>query len=150
DYKLRIPMKDIGQVRRAGTFGFTRFGIAIKLPGVPDIRLDFSSRSMPEEVMHALEGHAQAAKAEEKRINRKLSHMPLPKPRGQNTEQIKLSSPTTKKRRLVIRKQQIERPVKPMKIICLVIGSRGDVQPYISLAKRLTRLFGFHTFVHSQ
>ncbi|KNZ48913.1 hypothetical protein VP01_5326g1 [Puccinia sorghi] len=130
-------MKDIGQVRRAGAFGFTRFGIAIKLPGAPDIRLDFSSRSTREEVMHALEGHAQAAKVEEKRINRRLSHMPLPNPRGQNTEQIKLSSPATKKRRLVINKQQIERPVKPMKIVCLAIGSRGNVQPYISLAKRL-------------
>ncbi|KNZ58878.1 uncharacterized protein VP01_1841g6 [Puccinia sorghi] len=92
DYKMRIPMKDIGQVRQAGAFEFTRFGIAMDLAGVPDICLDFSSRSMREEVMHALECHAQAAKVEEKRINRRLSHMPLPKPLGQNTKQIKLTT----------------------------------------------------------
>ena len=28
-------------------------------------------------------------------------------------------------------------PPKPMKITCLTIGSRGDVQPYIALSKRL-------------
>ncbi|EFP79618.2 hypothetical protein PGT21_034058 [Puccinia graminis f. sp. tritici] len=138
DYKLRIPIKDIGQVKEATAFGFTRFGIAIELAGAPDIRLDFSSKSTREEVMQALEDHAQAAKAEEKRINRRLSNMPIPKPLGQNTEQFKLASPALKKQRpVVIDKQQIERPVKAMKIICLAIGSRGDVQPYISLAKRL-------------
>ncbi|WAQ84990.1 hypothetical protein PtA15_5A563 [Puccinia triticina] len=138
DYKLRVPIKDIGQVREATAFGLTRFGIAIELAGAPDIRLDFSSRSTREEVVQALEEHAQAAKAEEKRINRRLSNMPIPKPLGQNTEQFKLSSPALKKQRpVVIDKQQVERPVKAMKIICLAIGSRGDVQPYISLAKRL-------------
>jgi hypothetical protein len=82
--------------------------------------------------MQGLEEHAQAAKAEEKRINRRLSSMPIPKPLGQNTEQFKLISPALKKQMpVVIDKQQIERPVKAMKIVCLAIGSRGDVQPYI-------------------
>ncbi|KNE94268.1 hypothetical protein PSTG_12400 [Puccinia striiformis f. sp. tritici PST-78] len=139
DYKLRIPIKDIGQVKEASAFGFTRFGIGIELAGAPDIRLDFSSKSVREEVMKALEDHAQAAKAEEKRINKRLSNMPLPKPLGQNTEHIKLTTtPAMKKLRpVVIDKEQIERPLKPMKIVCLAIGSRGDVQPYISLARRL-------------
>jgi sterol 3beta-glucosyltransferase len=33
----------------------------------------------------------------------------------------------------------IAKPPKPMSITCLTIGSRGDVQPYIALAKGLMR-----------
>lgn len=35
---------------------------------------------------------------------------------------------------------QLTRPPKSLKITCLTIGTRGDVQPYIALCRRLNEL----------
>ncbi|KAI9622861.1 hypothetical protein H4Q26_014798 [Puccinia striiformis f. sp. tritici PST-130] len=54
DYKLRVPLSRLGNLKPTSSFGFNRFGLAIETLGAPDIRLDFTSKSTREEVIEVL------------------------------------------------------------------------------------------------
>ncbi|KAG0151620.1 hypothetical protein CROQUDRAFT_56856 [Cronartium quercuum f. sp. fusiforme G11] len=141
DLKLRIPLIDIGLVSEASAFGFTRFGLAFEIAGAADIRLDFSSAAARDESMKALRCAVDLARA---RANRRQSSLPSQStnPLGQmpmQGPQISLSTDQIKTLPAIISNVQLNQTVRPLRVVCMTIGSRGDVQPYISLAKQLQK-----------
>ncbi|CAH7676336.1 expressed protein [Phakopsora pachyrhizi] len=136
EFKLRIPLRDVGSVRESGSFGFNRFGIALELAGTTDIRFDFSSKSTGVKVLEAFKSAINLAKHQEKISKKRRSLFP-PLPLSKCVKDLKVDSLKSKHCPVVIGDLGLENQIKPMKITCMTIGSRGDVQPYISLARRL-------------
>lgn len=134
DLKLRIPLVDIGLVREATAFGFTRFGLAIELAGASDIRLDFSSKSARNETLDVLNRAVSNARVAGARALHRHSSLPVHNPLGQapvHYQEIKFSPSKFKVCPPIIGGIQLESGLRPYRILCMTIGSRGDVQPYI-------------------
>lgn len=136
DYKLRIPLRQVGKLKRTSPFGFQRFGLAIEFAGSPDIRLDFTSKSTREEVIEVLSAAVRDANLEPKRIKSPTAQPPQSLGRDTDPRGIP-NPPRSDPLSVCINDVAKIPPPKLLRIVCLTIGSRGDVQPYISLAKRL-------------
>ncbi|WAR58343.1 hypothetical protein PtB15_5B577 [Puccinia triticina] len=138
DYKLRIPLKSVGNLKPTSAFGFHRFGLAIETLGAPDIRLDFTSQSTREEVIEVLKAAVQDLSSRDpKRLQdfqpaASRSSVPATEPASYTIPICSRDSMP-----VLIGGAKITKTIRPLRIVCLTIGSRGDVQPYISLAKRL-------------
>ncbi|EFP79605.2 uncharacterized protein PGTG_05926 [Puccinia graminis f. sp. tritici CRL 75-36-700-3] len=137
DYKLKIPLKSVGNLKRTSAFGFHRFGLAIETLGAPDVRLDFTSKSTREEVIEGLKAAVQDSSSRES--NRLQDFQPLSSRTPGAVAEPNFTLPRCGQDTMpvLIGGAKIDKIIKPLRIVCLTIGSRGDVQPYISLAKRL-------------
>jgi sterol 3beta-glucosyltransferase len=131
DYKLRIPLKSLGNLKRTSAFGFHRFGLAIETLGAPDIRLDFTSKSTREEVIDGLKAAVQDLSSRDS--NRLQDFQPLSSREPGAVAEPNFSLPRCDKDTMsvLIGGAKINKTIKPLRIVCLTIGSRGDVQPYI-------------------
>ncbi|MBW0500544.1 hypothetical protein O181_040259 [Austropuccinia psidii MF-1] len=133
DYKLRIPLKDLGPSKSTSAFGLNRFGLAVEVTGAPDIRLDFNSKSTREQVVKVLEIAIESFNVELKR----QKNSPITSHILGSMDQLPFKTIQSKSTAACIGDVKLEKVISPSRIVCLTIGSRGDVQPYISLAKRL-------------
>ncbi|KAI7960184.1 hypothetical protein MJO29_005252 [Puccinia striiformis f. sp. tritici] len=141
DYKLRVPLSRLGNLKPTSSFGFNRFGLAIETLGAPDIRLDFTSKSTREEVIEVLKVAIQEFSSRNAQRPQDSQDPPSPAA-GSSAPPASYTLPACTKDPIPvlissIGSAKLQKHIRPLRIVCLTIGSRGDVQPYISLAKRL-------------
>lgn len=147
-----IPIRDIYGLKAQKAFRFGHHGLIVVIKGHEEIFLEFSSKERREACVTLLEqlmedvrvrsenGHVDPDDIDNDRIQARImedldASIPL-EPQGQiQADNVPPVSPsplfgsTTS--------TFLEFKPEPMRITCLTIGSRGDVQPYIALCKGL-------------
>ena len=158
--KMVLPLKDIETVDKEKGFRFGYSGLVIVIRGHEELFFEFSQPEARDDcaitILERLgpiqsllgsglstqedEQEAETAKAENKMLQeaRKASHNtyePETSERVDYVEHAQEASPT------FFDDPQASilnfKPTESLRITCLTIGSRGDVQPYIALCKRL-------------
>jgi len=148
-----IPIRDIYGLKAQKAFRFGHHGLIVVIKGHEEIFLEFSSKERREACVTLLEhlmesvriraengeGEFDPDSLDEDRIQAKImedldASIPLD-PQGSSDDSVAQIEPsplfgsTTS--------TFLEFKPEPMRITCLTIGSRGDVQPYIALCKGL-------------
>lgn len=136
-----IPIRDIYGLKAQKAFRFNHYGLIVIIKGHEEVFLEFSSSDRRKGCVALLEARMeelrlQDAKSEEdpqaveSRVMEDLDEnvpMDTHKDAGLPSMMFGSSTSTT----------FLEFKPEPMRITCLTIGSRGDVQPYIALCKGL-------------
>ncbi|KAL8278984.1 hypothetical protein RQP46_008653 [Phenoliferia psychrophenolica] len=163
DVKLRIPLSDIDDVGPSKAWGFRIVGLAIQVHGAPDIRLDFKSKPLRDEVISTLKSSILASRAS--LASRAPSPSPSP-PQSSSSGASLLSASTSTTTSTVSSSPYIISPVRtsfqasldravvlgqsmeehvaipaglPANLMPKVLGTIGSKQPYISLARELMK-----------
>ncbi|KAI5475042.1 hypothetical protein MNV49_002067 [Pseudohyphozyma bogoriensis] len=182
DVKLRIPIADIDDAVPCKAFGFRIVGLAIQVHGSPDVRLDFHSKKLRDEVITKIKDAVLAFKTQALHIDPSPATSPLPTRPTQTTSPLASGTTTPsavpsspgytlnpytsnfaadpshykvlgvdleENPKIPIGLQPTDTPkvlgtigykrLSGLHVFCLTIGSRGDVQPYISLALELMK-----------
>ena len=140
-----IPLRDLYGLKAQKAFRFDHAGLIVVIKGHEEIFLEFSSAKrrraciaileerMEEVQLRDREGISYVPNMEkiEARIMEDLDESTEVEPRatGAPTTNTPMFGSTTS--------TFLEFKPEPMRITCLTIGSRGDVQPYIALCKGL-------------
>lgn len=151
DIRIKIPLKDIIGVNKVNAIMWHYHRLDIKIRAHPSLALRFTNQRRRDLVFEAFRGvceQEETAAAEEDHPGAD-SDTELAKRRDVDPIEV-LLSPTRKQNTTVLPYdtiQQLPRLINPTRIkgmatepkrvICLTIGSRGDVQPYIALCKGL-------------
>lgn len=151
---MMIPIKDLYGLKAQKAFRFNHSGLIVVIKGHEEIFLEFSSSERREACVRVLEermerirlaspstapGNAEDDRRNlESRILEDLDEsIPLetrePPPLTSPNQMFESTTSTF-----------LEFKPEPMRVTCLTIGSRGDVQPYIALCKGL-QAEGHHT-----
>lgn len=163
--KLVIPYSDIDNISKEGGFRFGYPGLVLVIRGHEELFFDFNSKGLRDDcavtILRGLEAEriapktnalspedgrtADAAAAENRLLEAFRRYQPglvsREQPRGGDVGTIQASSIFFDDPNASVLDF---RPKEPLRITCLTIGSRGDVQPYIALCKRL-RAHGHQT-----
>jgi sterol 3beta-glucosyltransferase len=158
--KLVLPLKDIENVDKEKGFRFGYSGLVIVIRAFEELFFEFQQaevrddcavtlhqnleaiRYLQESGVLARETEAEAAKAEHQMLQEARAHA-----KGHNEHDLKLPQPvgslgTQSEAPPILfddpRASILNfKPTESLRITCLTIGSRGDVQPYIALCKGL-------------
>ncbi|KAF2819680.1 sterol 3-beta-glucosyltransferase [Ophiobolus disseminans] len=158
--KIILPMKDIENVNKERGFRMGYHGLAIVIRGHEELFFEFSKAEYRDEcaiaVLRILEntkylgdGESSSSGLDSDDEATKVEHDLLQKARNGPGTQSSLDMSE------IVRAAEHDRiplifddplasfvdfkPREPLNIVCLTIGSRGDVQPYIALCKELLK-----------
>ncbi|KAK3347314.1 sterol 3-beta-glucosyltransferase [Neurospora tetraspora] len=150
--KLILPLKDIETVDKEKGFRFGYSGLVVVIRGHEEIFFEFAKAENRDDcaitIIQSLDAarylaesqeaeEAQAAEAERDALNQARNEefpdheIELPRQASGVSDAPTILFDDPKASFLNFK------PSEPMRITCLTIGSRGDVQPYIALCKRL-------------
>ncbi|KIW43655.1 uncharacterized protein PV06_04738 [Exophiala oligosperma] len=158
--KLVLPLRDIENAAKEKGFRFGYHGLVLVIRGHEELFFEFSSSDHRDDctvtLLHSLESvrdmaeSGMLAKEEEDDAEAaKEEHRMLQEARRSSTGDHQLVLPDTAEaiyshedtRPILFEGPRASissiKPTTPLKITCLTIGSRGDVQPYIALCKAL-------------
>ena len=140
--KMIIPIKDLYGLKAQKAFRFGHSGLIIVIKGHEELFLEFSSSArrsaciqLLEERMEAVRVRAEGKEEEDTdlvamRIAEDMDESaPIEPKSSANLSPTPMFGSTTS--------TFLDFKPEPMKVTCLTIGSRGDVQPYIALCKGL-------------
>ncbi|KAK4704988.1 hypothetical protein P7C70_g1228, partial [Phenoliferia sp. Uapishka_3] len=166
DVKLRIPLTDIDDVGPSKAWGFRIVGLAIQVHGAPDVRLDFKSKTLRDLVITTLKSSiALAGSTSAPPLSHSLSSTSSVSSAISNSQYIispvRTSFQASLDRQVVLGQPMEEnvsipaglaasqmpkvlgtvgtKQITGLHFVCLTIGSRGDVQPYIALGRELMK-----------
>ncbi|KAK1779543.1 hypothetical protein QBC45DRAFT_325562 [Copromyces sp. CBS 386.78] len=150
--KLILPLKDIETVEKEKGFRFGYSGLVVVIRGHEEIFFEFAKAENRDDcaitIIQSLDAarflaesqeaeEAQAAEAERNALNQARNEefpdheIELPRQASGVSDAPTILFDDPKASFLNFK------PSEPMRITCLTIGSRGDIQPYIALCKRL-------------
>ncbi|KAJ5773610.1 hypothetical protein N7457_008506 [Penicillium paradoxum] len=153
--KMILPLKDIENVEKEKGFRFGYHGLVVIIRGHEELFFEFNASDARDDCAVTLHQNLESVKylvesgllAEEERDEveaAKAEHRMLQEARLDNPEENDVRQSLTEDSSEIHpffddpRASIINfKPAKPLKITCLTIGSRGDVQPYIALCKGL-------------
>lgn len=141
--KVIVPLADIEQVNKHKGTRFYFHGLSIVTKTDEEIFFEFSTTETRNTILNTLHDRI-TPEAQEKRFKQRAKAIA-------ETPSIELDDPMGSRimDSLQLREEPVHveliswattpgfKPTRPMHITCLTIGSRGDVQPYIALCKRL-------------
>ncbi|KAG0069598.1 Sterol 3-beta-glucosyltransferase, partial [Linnemannia elongata] len=141
--KVIVPLADIEQVNKHKGTRFYFHGLSILTKTDEEIFFEFSTTETRNTILNTLHDRI-TPEAQEKRSKQRAQAIA-------ETPSIELDDPMESRvmDSLQLREEPVHvepiswasspgfKPSRPMHITCLTIGSRGDVQPYIALCKRL-------------
>ncbi|KAF9081464.1 Sterol 3-beta-glucosyltransferase [Mortierella sp. AD031] len=141
--KVIVPLADIQQINRHKGTRFYFHGLSILTKTDEEIFFEFSTTETRNTILNTVRDRT-TAEAQEKRFKLRAQAIA-------ETPSIELDDPMESRvmDSLQLREEPVHvepmswashpgfKPSRPMHITCLTIGSRGDVQPYIALCKRL-------------
>ncbi|KAK8865790.1 hypothetical protein IAR55_000937 [Kwoniella newhampshirensis] len=141
--KMIIPIRDLYGLKAQKAFRFGHSGLIVVIKGHEEIFLEFSSSRRRKACIALLE-----ERMEEVRLSSERGEPDQAKIDARIMEDLDESSPVDTTRTNVppvspsplfgsTTSTFLEFKPEPMRITCLTIGSRGDVQPYIALCKGL-------------
>ncbi|PWN31882.1 uncharacterized protein FA14DRAFT_162245 [Meira miltonrushii] len=169
DTRIRIPFRDIKGAEQTKAFSWHYSGLRIHVLAHEDIVMEIKDEGQREEIMQAIKKKVEEQGKEASKTNKPTKVQEkdpqLDPPTVGGTQHKVQKQPSTqtdilalqdRSKTITLKPSQIniaprtinmDRSVNvtvaPMKIHCLTIGSRGDVQPYVALCKRLQK--DFHT-----
>ncbi|KAG0249174.1 Sterol 3-beta-glucosyltransferase, partial [Actinomortierella ambigua] len=139
--KVIVPLSDISQVDRHKGTHFLSHGLSIQTKMNEEIFFDFSTVETRNTILNTLRDRTspEAQARRKKQRARQLLETPsaeLDDPmEARVMESLQLQEEPVHVEPWAT--QPTFKPSRPLHITCLTIGSRGDVQPYIALCKRL-------------
>ncbi|CAO1626329.1 unnamed protein product [Sympodiomycopsis kandeliae] len=151
DVRVKLPYSDLVGVQDAKSFRPHHYLVKLQIRGHPSMGFEFSNRKHRDLVLEAIQGILEKERAKEDNVTQEASEKPRQENGSQGADPIQtllepVSATTTtaiphdtlsKMPKLVNLPSAVKVTIEPMRIICLTIGSRGDVQPYIALCKGL-------------
>lgn len=173
DTRIRIPFRDIKGAEQAKAFSWHYSGLRIHVLAHEDIVVEIKDEGQREEIMNAIKKKVEVQGKEANKVTKSTKvqdkghqldastgremHHKISKQPSTHTDILALQDRsktiTLKPNQINIAPRTINMDrsvnvtVAPMKIHCLTIGSRGDVQPYVALCKRLQKDFHKCTIV---
>ncbi|WVQ62325.1 uncharacterized protein L199_000464 [Kwoniella botswanensis] len=153
--KMIIPIKDLYGLKAQKAFRFGHSGLIVVIKGHEELFLEFSSSKRRKACVALLEERMEAVRVSgekgepdqadiETRIMEDLDESVPVESRTTNNVPPVSPSPLFGSTTSTF----LEFKPEPMRVTCLTIGSRGDVQPYIALCKGL-QAEGHHTRIAS-
>jgi len=147
DTRIKIPIGDLKKVVPTKAFRWHYYGIRIQVQAHEDLLFELREEQHRDKSVELIQDsitNANEKLAEQAGKNRKGSKLTSP---GQalaaqaDHATVTLSAATINQLPRAVNIDSSRRPLRvdPLKIICLTIGSRGDVQPYIALCKQLQK-----------
>ncbi|KAJ5986100.1 hypothetical protein N7451_010465 [Penicillium sp. IBT 35674x] len=153
--KMILPLKDIENVEKENGFRFGYHGLVVIIRGHEELFFEFNASDGRDDCAVTLHQNLESVKflmesgllAEEER-----EEVEAAKNEHQMLEEARLDSPEEHESHPTLHEGSSEihpffddprasiinfKPPEPLRITCLTIGSRGDVQPYIALCKGL-------------
>lgn len=153
--KMILPLKDIENVEKEKGFRFGYHGLVVIIRGHEELFFEFNTTDARDDCAVTLHQNLESVKflvesgllAEEER-----EEVEAAKAEHRMLQEARLDSPQVPDTRPTLKEETSEthsffddprasiinfKPTEPLKITCLTIGSRGDVQPYIALCKGL-------------
>lgn len=137
-----IPIRDLYGVKAQKAFRFGHSGLTVVIKGREEIFIEFRSASRRKACVTLLEERMEAV-----RLSGENNTIDFRKVEVRIMEDLDESTPFEPKSPWTVSSSPLfgsttstsflEFKPEPMKITCLTIGSRGDVQPYIALCKGL-------------
>ena len=152
--KMVLPMKDIENVHKEKGFRFSYSGLVLVVRGHEELFFDFKSDEIRNDcavTLHHLLEHSKdllassllTEKEQEEAEMAKAEHQLLQAARKSNREENREPEPTARAQPILFDDPRASivnfKPTESLRITCLTIGSRGDVQPYIALCKGLIK-----------
>ncbi|KAF8475954.1 hypothetical protein BDZ91DRAFT_818398 [Kalaharituber pfeilii] len=155
--KMILPLKDIENVSKEGGFRFGYSGLVVTIRGHEELFFEFGYQSVRDDCwMHLLQevevtrmrgSIALLGKEQEEAEAAKREYQALENARhaGHAEHDLQLPTSVDDSDGLPILFDDLNtslitfKPPKPLRITCLTIGSRGDVQPYIALCRGLIK-----------
>ena len=149
---MMLPVRDILALEKSKAYRFGHYGLVIIIKGHEELFFEFSTadrrdafvtllEQQMEEARHRLASGETRTPNEEKRDALLLEELespsvfgeaePKPPPESMTDSLPAVMFTSTSSTFLTFKPQQ------PLRFTCLTIGTRGDVQPYIALAKGL-------------
>lgn len=137
---MLVPIRELFGMKAQKAFRFGHSGLIVIIKGYEELFLEFHSSKRRNEVMALLEDRM-AAICEERNPQNTPPTVRETKIVEELDEILQHSAgPTTSLPSPLFNSAAsslLDFKPEPMKIVCLTIGSRGDVQPYIALCKGL-------------
>jgi sterol 3beta-glucosyltransferase len=153
--KMILPLKDIENVEKEKGFRFGYHGLVVIIRGHEELFFEFNASDSRDDCAVTLHQGLESVKylvesgmlAEEER-----EEVEAAKAEHRMLEEARLNDPKEHDRQVTSNEDSSEihpffddprasiinfKPPHPLRITCLTIGSRGDVQPYIALCKGL-------------
>jgi len=153
--KMILPLKDIENVEKEKGFRFGYHGLVVIIRGHEELFFEFNASDSRDDCAVTLHQGLESVKylvesgilAEEER-----EQVEAAKAENRMLEEARLGSPEEHDTQRTLNEDSSEihpffddprasiinfKPPHPLRITCLTIGSRGDVQPYIALCKGL-------------
>ncbi|KAG0054133.1 Sterol 3-beta-glucosyltransferase [Gryganskiella cystojenkinii] len=141
--KVIVPLTDIEQVDKHKGTRFYFHGLSLSTKTDEEIFFEFSSTETRNTILNTLRDRI-TPEAQERRLKQRAQIIA-------ETPSVELDDPMESRvmDSLQLREEPVHvepmswashpgfKPSRPLHITCLTIGSRGDVQPYIALCKRL-------------
>ncbi|CDS01828.1 hypothetical protein [Sporisorium scitamineum] len=157
DLKVKVPLNDLQGVDTYRSMLWHHFGLVVHITAHSDMYFDFTSKDNRDLVLSTLKNYIEAKQtqkndAERASLNTEDSQATkVEGAAGAGTAQVLLHDSTAEVPvfepemlsylpKVVNMDRTVMRDairISPMRIYCLTIGSRGDVQPYIALCKAL-------------
>jgi sterol 3beta-glucosyltransferase len=141
--KVVIPLTDVKQVDKQHGTRFYFHGLAVSTKMGEEIFFDFSSLDTRRTVLKALRDRI-TPEAQERRKEyrtqaaRETISLELDDPMESRVmDSLQLKEESDEGEPMSLASHPGFKPSRPLHVTCLTIGSRGDVQPYIALCKRL-------------
>jgi sterol 3beta-glucosyltransferase len=140
-----VPIRELYGMKAQKSFRFGHSGLIVIIKGYEELFLEFSSSKRRNECMRLLEDRMEAMLQSATPLTNLVSGRDARIVEDLNDE---LLASTSSMSPLVASASAtplfnsatsslVDFKPEPMKIVCLTIGSRGDVQPYIALCKGL-------------
>lgn len=133
---MLVPIRELYGMKAQKAFRFGHSGLIVIIKGYEELFLEFSSSKRRNECMDLLQDRMAAIRKEAIPLNAG------PTPREarivEDLDELSRSGPLASSPLFnSATSSLLDFKPEPMKIVCLTIGSRGDVQPYIALCKGL-------------
>lgn len=160
DTRIRIPFRDIKAAERTKAFSWQYSGVRIHVMAHEDIVIEIKDEMKREQIMKAIQEKVET-EAEQTNESDRLANDQIDSSKTGKVRQKIHKQPSTQTDILALQERgkmitlkpsqiniaprtvnmdsSLNITVAPMRVHCLTIGSRGDVQPYVALCKRLQK-----------
>ncbi|KAJ5805438.1 uncharacterized protein N7503_003040 [Penicillium pulvis] len=152
--KMILPLKDIENVEKENGFRFGYHGLVVIIRGHEELFFEFNASDGRDDCAVTLHQNLESVKflMESGLLAEEREEVEAAKAEHQMLEEARLDSPEEHESHPTLHEGSSEihpffddprasiinfKPPEPLRITCLTIGSRGDVQPYIALCKGL-------------
>ncbi|KAF9951280.1 Sterol 3-beta-glucosyltransferase [Mortierella alpina] len=138
--RLIVPLVDIEEVNKAKGIRLFSHGLSLVTTMGKEIFFEFSSTETRNTILNTLRDRITPEAQEQRRKQRAQTIAETPSAELDNPMETRCQDSLALSEEQFYHVEALSsRPSGPMRITCLTIGSRGDVQPYIALCKRLMK-----------